>query len=250
VGGATILKRAAFTLIELLVVIAIIAILAAILFPVFARAREKARQTACLSNTRQISLAADMYCADHDECYPICMYFTGLQFWGAPDALQPYLKNAAILQCPSEPRRTAVAEIQALLPAPMGADLEWLGYQANLAVFEDGANNAFTGLSHPVVSQAELPYPAETMMMADADIELAPTPMATPIVAAHNAGFCAAFCDGHGKWVKATESAYQYVDLGGNSHAAWIIADGPYRGQYQIWGVVREDRSVGALPGR
>jgi hypothetical protein len=143
-----------------------------------------------------------------------------------------------------------VADLQALLPAPMGTHIQWLGYQANLAVFEDGANNAFTGLNHPVVDQAELPYPSEPLLMADADIELAPHSMGTPVVAAHNAGFCAAFCDGHGKWVKATESTYQYVDIGGDPHTAWIISGGPYDGQYQILGVVREDRSIGALPGR
>ena len=64
------MRRSGFTLIELLVVIAIIAILAAILFPVFAQAREKARQSACLSNTRQIGTALSMYIQDYDEMTP------------------------------------------------------------------------------------------------------------------------------------------------------------------------------------
>lgn len=63
------MKRKAFTLIELLVVIAIIAILAAILFPVFAQAREKARMTGCVSNTKQIGLAHNMYLQDYDETF-------------------------------------------------------------------------------------------------------------------------------------------------------------------------------------
>jgi len=66
--------RRGFTLIELLVVIAIIAILAAILFPVFAKAREKARQSSCLSNMRQLGTALRMYCQDYDERYPLFGY--------------------------------------------------------------------------------------------------------------------------------------------------------------------------------
>ncbi|WP_395145752.1 prepilin-type N-terminal cleavage/methylation domain-containing protein, partial [Armatimonas sp.] len=69
------MKKRAFTLIELLVVIAIIAILAAILFPVFAQAREKARQTSCLSNQKQIGLGVMQYVQDYDETYPTAYYY-------------------------------------------------------------------------------------------------------------------------------------------------------------------------------
>ncbi len=84
-----------FTLIELLVVIAIIAILAAILFPVFAKAREKARQTSCLNNQRQICLAATMYCQDHDEMFP-----TADNFWGAISL------DKGVLICPTKGTKT------------------------------------------------------------------------------------------------------------------------------------------------
>ncbi len=96
------MSRRAFTLIELLVVIAIIAILAAILFPVFARARETARQTSCLSNTKQIGLAIEMYKQDYDGFYP---FSTSQAPWGTWYSyfLAPYIKNEQMIRCPSNP---------------------------------------------------------------------------------------------------------------------------------------------------
>lgn len=108
-----------FTLIELLVVIAIIAILAAILFPVFAKAREKARQTSCLSNERQLGTAVLSYCQDYDETMPYGWNYFTVQYvpppgytgpvpaWGSLGewdwryAIYPYIKNAQIFTCPS-----------------------------------------------------------------------------------------------------------------------------------------------------
>src|SRR5688500_12033549 len=89
-------RKAGFTLIELLVVIAIIAILAAILFPVFAQARAKARQAACLSNTKQIGTALAMYIQDYDET--VVRNGGGGVTW--PDLLQPYIKNIQVFRCP------------------------------------------------------------------------------------------------------------------------------------------------------
>src|SRR5437763_6906545 len=101
-------KRNGFTLIELLVVIAIIAILAAILFPVFAQAREKARSATFLSNFKQIGTGVMMYVQDWDECYPNNPLFT---FPAGGDgsrltvtcttAPQPYVKNLDVYRCPS-----------------------------------------------------------------------------------------------------------------------------------------------------
>jgi prepilin-type N-terminal cleavage/methylation domain-containing protein len=92
--------RRTFTLIELLVVIAIIAILAAILFPVFAQARAKARQTACLSNMRQIGTAVMMYVQDYDEFYPPSQLPPSGNVVSWPTMIFPYVKNEGIFVCP------------------------------------------------------------------------------------------------------------------------------------------------------
>ena len=116
-------NRSGFTLIELLVVIAIIAILSAILFPVFAQAREKARQTSCLSNMKQIGLALMQYSQDYDELYPLAtneinpddptkapVYMYDITW---VRTIQPYIKNTQVFVCPStktdlEPDSTSI----------------------------------------------------------------------------------------------------------------------------------------------
>src|SRR5687767_10409315 len=92
--------RRGFTLIELLVVIAIIAILAAILFPVFAQAREKARQVSCLSNGRQIGTAVMMYCQDWDEGLPLNNHSGADAGWLT--TLQAYSRSRLLNRCPSD----------------------------------------------------------------------------------------------------------------------------------------------------
>jgi len=119
--------RRGFTLIELLVVIAIIAILAAILFPVFAKAREKARQASCLSNVKQMSLALEMYTQDADECLPPmpcgCNYVPGNPHCWYP-RIQPYIKNTQVTVCPS------IGTIGRNVPC--GAEIPSLAYGLNL----------------------------------------------------------------------------------------------------------------------
>jgi prepilin-type N-terminal cleavage/methylation domain-containing protein/prepilin-type processing-associated H-X9-DG protein len=119
------MKRKGFTLIELLVVIAIIAILAAILFPVFAQAREKARAISCLSNCKQSGLAYAMYTQDYDETTP-------LQKSNDPNSgywynlIQPYVKNWQLMLCPDRSLTTAKVGIN--YPPALGGRLMGVGY--------------------------------------------------------------------------------------------------------------------------
>ena len=117
--------RSGFTLIELLVVIAIIAILAAILFPVFAQARDKARQSSCLANMKQVGLALQMYSQDYDETLPHSASHDVPHF-NAPGArpnflgsIAPYTRNIGILVCPSSVNQSKVGYPVAADPTPI-----------------------------------------------------------------------------------------------------------------------------------
>jgi prepilin-type N-terminal cleavage/methylation domain-containing protein len=150
--------RNAFTLIELLVVIAIIAILAAILFPVFAQARERARQAACSSNCKQLGLAYQMYAQDYDETIvPACNANAGYDLKKDPRAwydglLEPYLKSAAVLHCPS------------FRPSPYPSYLgSFIGYSTKSRAIPVFSNNGWNAFVKPVtLSQAA--RPSETIM--------------------------------------------------------------------------------------
>lgn len=152
-------RRRGFTLIELLVVIAIIAILAAILFPVFAKAREAARKSSCSSNLKQIGLAILSYAQDYDEQYPYDSaaysagitgngnWFSSTNSWVA--RVQPYIKNQNVFQCPSG--------------APLNPSnqprINLIGYWGNGAFFASSGNQP--------VNMASVPAPADIPMAYD-----------------------------------------------------------------------------------
>jgi prepilin-type N-terminal cleavage/methylation domain-containing protein/prepilin-type processing-associated H-X9-DG protein len=214
------LRKTGFTLIELLVVIAIIAILAAILFPVFARAREKARQTSCASNMKQLGLAGIMYKTDYDGLIDYWYMWAGsnIYFWW--ERWQPYVKNQQIFICPSAPAISAWG-----LPAqyntkatdyfPLWYQSTWWGIPAPIG------GNAMGGgsLRGPAYSTAA--YPSETMFLRPAQVpallegygvynsanlnqaQIGYTGWTDTDTRSyrHNQGWNASFVDGHVRWI-------------------------------------------------
>lgn len=162
----------AFTLIELLVVIAIIAILAAILFPVFAQAREKARQSACLSNMKQLITAEIMYAGDYDDVLPRLrgynMPLTAPKWaWGMQDYLMPYVKNEDVFACPSD-----VVERDDCDADGFGKSISysWTHREATREPELVFGLHGFTQLSYDPIGSVSLPQigaPADTISMLE-----------------------------------------------------------------------------------
>lgn len=159
-------KSRGFTLIELLVVIAIIAILAAILFPVFAKAREKARQTSCLSNEKQLGLGFLQYAQDYDEFYP------GRTIKNTPDvpnwayAIYPYVKSTGVYQCPdatvpldsySYNYRITNYTYNPAIPACIGTPLAAFVSSANTVVIFEGQEGGPTPYLDPATGKPRNP---------------------------------------------------------------------------------------------
>lgn len=193
-------KRGGFTLIELLVVIAIISILAAILFPVFARARENARRASCQSNLKQISLGIMQYTQDYDEKYPLLQDPTAGSGIPYTAAIQPYVKSTQLFICPSGSRDVATTEDNGTI-----ADKTWKTttptYKAN-AEGSYGMNRYLTGSTG--VSMATVDQPAITAFIFDCswyDSVGAVLPADSMFEAArHLDGSNIAYADGHVKF--------------------------------------------------
>jgi prepilin-type N-terminal cleavage/methylation domain-containing protein/prepilin-type processing-associated H-X9-DG protein len=194
------MKRIGFTLIELLVVIAIIAILAAILFPVFARARAKAQQNTCLSNVKELQLGLNMYVSDYDDRWPNVWqveHGTGNQGYSWLGMVFPYTKNAQIILCPSD-----TAPYTPSTWAPYDQTI----YGTNAASY--GYNGTIENLTNSAIT-----YPAECLGVTDTSGNLMIlrgwTPYFTtgstvyPYIASaarHNLGSNMSYLDGHAKW--------------------------------------------------
>ena len=218
------MHRRGFTLIELLVVIAIIAILAAILFPVFAKAREKARQTSCLSNTKQLVLAFMQYNQDYDEKFP---YFLTNPARGEPwwNVTQPYIKNEQILDCPSEPRPgTTTTYWTKYYPYPRYGMNHYIQYNSNgagaLAVIKRPAEIVLLADScHGMGDAWRFSWPKAPGGWSSSPRKCdAATTTQNPDWARHNGGDNFGFVDGHAKWMQATAFYAQRGTLYQNPH--------------------------------
>ena len=228
-------RRNAFTLIELLVVIAIIAILAAILFPVFAQAREKARSTACLSNTKQIGTAFAMYLQDYDEGFMATVTERQAPAGVADTAdarapysyrmiIQPYVKSQQVFKCPSARPWDPVGPGN-WYPTDYGAHLN----EAHVAPASNNHADNYSGKTAPDLTDfgfneatplASITFPSQFIVIADAARAdntssrggLYPQPWEFNVdsqsrfVARHQGGGNVAYSDGHSKWQRPEQT--------------------------------------------
>ncbi|MBQ0106135.1 MAG: DUF1559 domain-containing protein [Armatimonadetes bacterium] len=236
-----------FTLIELLVVIAIIAILAAILFPVFAQAREKARQTSCLSNCKQIGTALQLYVDDYEETFPWvfdnnianagnpanaaanpvpCNKFVTNPDWNSRyywvtwmDEIFPYVKNIKMFECPSATRGAA-----------------GYGMNAQLAGTNNTCNKYDTTWAVPC-TMSQIKNPSEVIFVTDTltwtednlpnscgsvyPILICSAAGLRNRVVRHNGGMNVTFCDGHAKYCKMGNAPLIDSDAWGYNFQYW-----------------------------
>lgn len=215
--------RKAFTLIELLVVIAVIAILAALLFPVFAQAREKARQAACASNLRQLGLAFQQYAQDNDELMPGAtdggnggagvrggwMFFYS---WGAgvntddfdpaQGSVFPYIKNTAIFICPSDSEGRRMGDSYAVNSCTTLQDDLQPHWGKSLAAFDAPASFALLGEEGDSTDDGNWWYGSNRLSVR------------------HTNGSNLAFVDGHIQWVRPEIVTARRWQTGGVAMAA------------------------------
>lgn len=249
-----------FTLIELLVVIAIIAILAAILFPVFAQAKESAKQITCLSNTKQLGLAIQMYCNDYDDTGPV-----GIDDWAWGDGwagqVYPYVKNIGVYRCSDDSPSSVVSyayNSNYLYPEgdvwdgahpPVSINNSSLVAVATTVVLAEVANNYYSSIgwyTGPLVAQGVdygspggdgqyvvgICTPNEWTCQYATGYTQNTTPsydsmyFTTPADGRHHGGSNYAFADGHSKWLRPSAVSSGYLD-----YPSWGIPcgypDGP-----------------------
>jgi prepilin-type N-terminal cleavage/methylation domain-containing protein/prepilin-type processing-associated H-X9-DG protein len=220
-----------FTLVELLVVIAIIAILAAILFPVFARAREKARTTSCISNLKQMGIACISYAQDYDEKMPSVYRWGGstyLYWW--EDLVQPYTRSYQLFVCPSNQPTMTVTQYRPPIVTPGSGVIQYPELASSYAMPDMGVDN-YNNIIPPVPgsSLSQIQDPVGTIFICDAWMpnsnntppqiysgpNYSPTYKLTDmtdlstinycwVAKVHNDSFNVCYADGHAKTIKSS----------------------------------------------
>lgn len=237
------MRRHGFTLIELLVVIAIIAILAAILFPVFARARENARKATCQSNLKQIGAATRMYLQDYDETYMVALMIcpgtpgriVGGRYY-IPELVAPYCKNDKVWLCPSDsargwPSAPGQDAVQPYLRVSYGFNLQPGPQTPSTSTVLFGIAGRSEAL---VANPAETPMWTDSMSAASSSLHVVAPNAFTAWTSdtagfgndvylagdvRHNEGVNICFHDGHVKWVKVNSKNQEYV----NRMETWTV---------------------------
>lgn len=240
-----------FTLIELLVVIAIIAILAAILFPVFAQAREKARQTACLSNSKQLGLAFMQYASDYDGTWPCGRFTTSSSGSVFPNGIgwaqqvYPHIKNADLFRCPSDDTNVpSGAPNNVVMSYAMNANLALISDSdlnkpaTTVALVEVSGNDGYVASSTPLDNRAPAGSGPQDVSGGSAGglargsyrvgeigfPTLRPSSRSRVGDARHNGGANFLMADGHAKWLRGNMvssgvTAQRPTDVQTNSRA-------------------------------
>ncbi len=233
-------RRAAngFTLIELLVVIAIIGLLSSILFPVLAQSRDKARQTTCVSNARQIGIAQTMYLQDWDDVLvpaatyspapADAVYAPSPEHTWWPDLLLPYTKNRDVFRCPSRQTEIALGMNHPLIgihykqpgfPQPAPVSLNQIAQPAGTVLFADAAR--VTNLAEPNPDKWREGAPARTVLFRiPANVGFFDNPrFGERVVGRHHGLATAVFVDGHVRALRPSQMGFQFPD--GDPRALW-----------------------------
>jgi prepilin-type N-terminal cleavage/methylation domain-containing protein/prepilin-type processing-associated H-X9-DG protein len=245
--------RSAFTLIELLVVIAIIAILAAILFPVFARARENARKASCQSNLRQLAMGLMQYAQDYDERFPYAnqaapagaslpggTWYSGSIFW--QQLSFAYFNNVEVFTCPSGSRTRAKTPFsghyganERILPpssstTPPLTQSQLAAPASTFLCFDCGNYRLGTAnVLAPVGSQWYIPGTGDILGL-DPVSQVGANPIAEDLrqdfrSGRHFEGINMAYADGHAKWLKTEQVLQEARKPAPNQYGAWNPAN-------------------------